>query len=345
MLTIAFTSALIDKLIWPSFCISPKVHFSYHEVLMNLIEKLYRSLKFIRQLELKVAEIYPSDKIKSPVHLSIGQEFVSVAVCEALRKGDYVAATYRGHAAYLAKGGSPEKLIAEMYGKETGCALGRGGSMHLIDSEVNVIGTSAVVGTGIPVATGYALTQKMKKTDDIVVCFLGDGATEEGCFYESLNFAGLHKLPILFVVENNKFAIHEPIEKRWAQPDLSKRVDGFAIRFKRHTGGDIVKLYEIAENIVSEIRSGQGPMLLEVDCYRWYQHVGPDTDFDQGYREKSVAQSWIDSDPLKVLESQLDKEGLESINELTQVNVEKAFSFAENSEFPKISELYDYVYK
>jgi pyruvate dehydrogenase E1 component alpha subunit len=312
---------------------------------MKKIEKLYESLCFIRQLELRVAEVYPSDKIKSPVHLSIGQEFVSVAICEALAKDDYVAATYRGHAAYLAKGGSPEKLIAEMFGKSTGCAKGRGGSMHLIDSSVNVIGTSAVVGTGIPVATGYALTQKMTKTGNVVVCFLGDGATEEGCFYESLNFAGLHKLPILFVVENNNFAIHEPIEKRWAQPDLSKRVDGFSVDFKRHNDGDIMTLHDIATSMIADIRSGKGPMLLEVDCYRWYQHVGPETDFDQGYRSESVGQSWVDNDPLKVLEAQLDSQVVDNIDQITQTRVEKAFTFAEQSEFPEISELFDYVYK
>ncbi len=314
-------------------------------ILMSITEKLYQSLNFIRQLELKIAEVYPSDKIKSPVHLSIGQEFVSVAICEALAKDDYVAATYRGHAAYLAKGGSPEKLIAEMFGKSDGCAKGRGGSMHLIESSVNVIGTSAVVGTGIPVATGYALTQKMKHTGNVVLCFLGDGATEEGCFYESLNFAGLHKLPILFVVENNQFAIHEPIEKRWAQSDLSKRVDGFSVDFKRHSSGDIMTLYDIATSMIAGIRSGKGPMLLEVDCYRWYQHVGPDTDFEQGYRSESDGQSWVDNDPLKVLEAQLNTDVVEDINNINQERIEQAFSFAEQSEFPQISELFDHVYK
>lgn len=312
---------------------------------MEKYTKLYESVSLIRQLELKVAEVYPTDKIKSPVHLSIGQEFVSVAVCEALSEDDYVAATYRGHAAYLAKGGCPNKLISEMFGKKTGCAQGRGGSMHLIDSDVNVIGTSAVVATGIPVATGYALTQKMKNTQNIVVCFLGDGATEEGCFYESLNFAGLHKLPILFVVENNNFAIHQPIEKRWAQSDLSKRVDGFSVGFKRHTKGDIVVLNELAIEMVNDIRMGAGPMLLEVDCYRWYQHVGPDMDFDQGYRSEETAQAWVDNDALKQLTSRLDHKMVEKIDLQVQEKVCQAFDFAENSEFPEISELFDYVYK
>jgi len=312
---------------------------------MKKIEELYESLCFIRQLELKVAEVYPSDNIKSPVHLSIGQEFVSVAICDALTKDDYVAATYRGHAAYLAKGGSPEKLIAEMYGKETGCAQGRGGSMHLIEPSVNVIGTSAVVGTGIPIATGYALTQKMKKTNNVVVCFLGDGATEEGCFYESLNFAGLHKLPILFVVENNNFAIHEPIEKRWAQPDLSKRASGFEVTINQYKGGDVIELHDIAITMIEAIRNGNGPMLLEVDCYRWYQHVGPEKDFGQGYRSEAVAEKWFSRDPFVILGEKLAENKKQEIDRRVTQKVSDAFEFAEQSEFPKPSELFNYVYK
>lgn len=310
---------------------------------MTHIENFYRQLKLIRQLELKTAEIYPSDKIKSPIHLSLGQEFVSVAFCQALQEKDYVAATYRGHAAYLAKGGSPEKLIAEMYGKETGCAKGRGGSMHLIGNEVNVIGTSAVVGTGIPVATGYALSQKYQQTNQVVLCFLGDGATEEGCFYESLNFAGLHKLPIVFVVENNGLAIHEPIHKRWADPNLLNRVAGFGLNVQRHSDGDIESLHQLAEQTIVSVRNGEGPALIEVDCYRWYQHVGPSTDFDQGYREETQAQKWLDSDPLNVLAAKISPDTKQHIDSEVEQQVVAAFTFAENSEFPGVDELHDYV--
>src|SRR5262245_15570518 len=163
------------------------------------LERIYRSLRRIRRAEEEVARIYPSDKIKSPVHLSIGQEAVSVGICDVLRPDDAVSPTYRGHAAFLAKGGSLRGLMAELYGKAAGVAGGKGGSMHLIDPPHNVIGTSAVVGTTIPVALGYALAFKRTRTDRVVVSFFGDGATEEGVFTESLNFAALHKLPVLFV--------------------------------------------------------------------------------------------------------------------------------------------------
>jgi len=165
-------------------------------------ERIYRSLRRIRRAEEEVARIYPTDKIKSPVHLSIGQEAVSVGVCDVLRPEDVVSPTYRGHATYMAKGGPLRELFAEMYGKATGVAGGKGGSMHLIDMSHNIIGTSAVVGTTIPLAIGYALTFKRLRADRVVASFFGDGATEEGVFTESLNFASLHKLPVLFVCEN-----------------------------------------------------------------------------------------------------------------------------------------------
>ena len=307
--------------------------------------ELYKKLHFIRLFEEKVAEIYPADKIKSPIHLSIGQEFISVAVCQFLNQQDYVAATYRGHAAYLPKGGDPKTLIAEMFGKESGCARGRGGSMHLISPEANVIGTSAIVGTGVPVATGYALSQKLNGTDDIVVCFLGDGATEEGCFYESLNFAGLKKLPILFVVENNKYAIHEPLSKRWADSSLAERVKGFGLQIYKHEQSDVHTLSELSGEIIQKVRAGEGPAILEVDCYRWYQHVGPNKDFDQGYRNEAESVYWIDNDPVKIIAQKLGCDEIMEIHQLNESRVKESFEFAEKSNFPNESELKNYVYK
>lgn len=189
------------------------------------LHRIYKSLRLIRRAEEEVARIYPSDKIKSPVHLSIGQESVAVGVCDVLGPKDAVSGTYRGHATYLAKGGSLKGMIAEMYGKDTGCARGKGGSMHLIEAKANVLGSSAVVGTTIPIAMGWALAAKMRKSGAVIAAFLGDGATEEGAFYESLNFASLHKLPIIFVCENNGYAIHTPLSKRWATEHLCQRRD------------------------------------------------------------------------------------------------------------------------
>ncbi|PYS41056.1 MAG: hypothetical protein DMG14_08575 [Acidobacteria bacterium] len=187
------------------------------------LASLYRKMFLIRRTEEEVARIYPSDKIKSPVHLSIGQEAIAAGVCDVLRPDDVVSGTYRSHASYLAKGGDLRAFFAELYGKDTGCARGKGGSMHLINMDQYILGTSAVVGTTIPIAVGYALALKRQGTGRVVAAFFGDGATEEGVFHESLNFAALHRLPVLFVCENNFLAIHTPIEKRWATRRLCER--------------------------------------------------------------------------------------------------------------------------
>lgn len=309
------------------------------------VEKLYRKLLFIRLLELKVAAEYPKDNIKSPVHLSVGQEFVSVGVCEALNQDDLVCATYRGHAAYLAKGGSANAFVAELYGKSAGCAKGRGGSMHLIEPNVNFLGTSAIVATGIPVATGHALAMTMRKSPQIVVCFIGDGATEEGCFYESLNFSALKSLPILFVVENNGFAIHEPLSKRWANADLINRAESFGVSAYQHSDGDLLTLVPLATRVIESIRSGHGPALLEVSCCRWLQHVGPLDESDVDYRDVSQIKNSKLIDPLDKLAGFLDMKLCKQIQTEMNEQIEEAFKFAENAVFPSASEVYDYVYR
>src|SRR5262249_50909889 len=192
-----------------------------------MYERLYRSLYRIRRIEEEVARVYPTDKIKSPVHLSIGQEAVSVGVCAALEPRDVVFGTYRGHALYLAKGGDMRRLVAELFGKATGCARGKGGSMHLIDTEAGGMGTSAVVGTTIANAVGYAYALQYRRRDAVVASFFGDGATEEGAFAESLNFAALKRLPVLFVCENNRYAIHTHQDRRQGLPDICRRARAY----------------------------------------------------------------------------------------------------------------------
>src|SRR5689334_16931872 len=183
------------------------------------LARIYGALYLVRRFEEEVARIYPEDKIKSPVHLSIGQESVAVGVCDALEQTDLAGGTYRGHAVYMAKGGDINALMAELYGKDTGCTRGKGGSMHLMDIKNNVIGSSAVVGTTVPIALGYGLALKKEGKGRVVTTFMGDGATEEGVFHESLNFAALKRLPVVFVLENNFYAIHTPIGRRQAVPD------------------------------------------------------------------------------------------------------------------------------
>jgi TPP-dependent pyruvate/acetoin dehydrogenase alpha subunit len=309
------------------------------------LERLYRGLRRIRRVEEEIARIYPSDKIKSPVHLSIGQEAVAVGVCAALRADDVVAPTYRGHAAYLAKGGDLGAMMAELYGKATGAARGKGGSMHLVAMDHFVLGASAVVGTTIPLALGYALALKREGKGRIAVAFFGDGATEEGVFYESLNFAALHRLPVLFVCENNRYAIHTPIEKRWATERLAERVGTFGIPPTRIEDGDVLKIHAWTEASAAAIRSGKsGPRFAECLTYRWREHVGPGEDYEAGYRSRAELAPWLKSDPVEQIGALIPAAERRRIDAAIEDEIAAAVAFAEQSPFPEPRELFTHVF-
>jgi TPP-dependent pyruvate/acetoin dehydrogenase alpha subunit len=309
-----------------------------------VLSRLYASALKIRRVEEAIARIYPSDKIKSPVHLSIGQEAVAVGVIDFLSAEDVVAGTYRGHASYLAKGGSLPAMFAELYGKATGCAGGKGGSMHLIGMDKNILGCSAVVGSHIPVAAGYALAIRARREKAIVACFLGDGATEEGVFSESLNFAALRTLPILFVCENNGFAIHEPLSKRWASNQLVERVRTYGIRAERIESGDIFAIRAAAGPLVDYVRSGQGPAFIECPTVRWKEHVGPNEDFDVGYRARPPAEVWPAQDPVVQLGARLTEDDRRRIEDEIDAEIAAAVDFAERSPVPDVREVYTNVF-
>jgi TPP-dependent pyruvate/acetoin dehydrogenase alpha subunit len=306
--------------------------------------RLYRSLYRIRRVEEEIARIYPTDKIKSPVHLSIGQEGVSVGVCEALETHDVVFGSYRGHAMYLAKGGELRRMLAELYGKIDGCARGKGGSMHLVDVARGVMGTSAVVATTIPNAVGYAYALKLRKERRVVVSFFGDGATEEGVFAESLNFAALKKLPILFVCENNRYAIHTHQSRRQANDDICGRVRGHGIAAHRIDENDVLALHELTQKMLAEIRVGRGPAFIECMTYRWLEHVGPGEDFALGFREREEAARWKEGDPVKALAARLEPSVRAQLEKEIEAEIAAALDFAEASPFPEPSELHRHVY-
>jgi pyruvate dehydrogenase E1 component alpha subunit len=301
---------------------------------------IYRKLRLIRRVEEEIARIYPSDKIKSPVHLSIGQEAVSVGVCSVLREDDVVSATYRGHAAYLAKGGSLSRMFAELYGKATGCAAGKGGSMHLIGMDKYILGCSAVVGTTIPIATGYSFALKREGLNRVVVSFFGDGATEEGVFYESLNFAALHRLPILFVCENNSYAIHTPLKKRWASTQICDRVRTYGISAASIENSDVLEVQQSALEVVEGIREGDtGPAFLECHTYRWREHVGPNEDYQAGYRPLEELWKWKDQDQVEAIGVRLQQSERAEIDAEIDAEIAAAVDFAERSPFPNSDEV------
>jgi len=309
------------------------------------LERIYRSLFRIRRVEEEVARVYPTDVIKSPVHLSIGQEAVSVGLCEALRPEDAVFGSYRCHALYLAKGGDLRAMIAELYGKVTGCAKGKGGSMHLVDAAHGVLGASAVVGTTIPHAVGYAYAVKLRREPRVVASVFGDGAVDEGVFYESLNFAALKQLPVLFLCENNGYAIHTHQRLRQAVPDACARARALGIPAERVDDGDVLRIAERASELVRALRNGRGPFFLECLTYRMREHVGPGEDWQLGYRERAEAEPWLRSDPILRLAEQIGSEARRRIEAEVAAEVADAFEWAERSPFPGPEELQSDVFR
>lgn len=316
-------------------------------LLINLYEQMYR----IRAVEEAIADNYPKGQMRCPVHLSIGQEAIPAAFTQVIRVSDFAVSTHRGHAHYLAKGGNLNAMISEIYGKSTGCAKGKGGSMHLIDLDVNFMGTSAIVGNSIPIGVGLALSAQLKKTNQISCVFLGDGATEEGVFYESVNFAAVRKLPVLFICENNLYSVYSPLSVR--QPkgrSIAKMVSAMGVEAAIGDGADIVSCYEIMRDAVDRVRNTGMPFFLEFSTYRWREHCGHSFDNDIGYRTEEEFLEWHAKDPLENLSHHLiaaDTSGLaniESIKARINSEINLAFNFAESSDFPDQSEAYTGVY-
>jgi TPP-dependent pyruvate/acetoin dehydrogenase alpha subunit len=308
------------------------------------VERLYRSIHRIRRTEEEIARLYPTDRIKSPVHLSIGQEAVSAGVCDALEPRDVVFGTYRSHALYLAKGGELNGMMAELYGKVTGCARGKGGSMHLIDAAHGVMGASAVVASTIPQAVGYAFALKLRGTGGIVASFFGDGAVEEGVFHESMQFAVLRRLPILFVCENNGYAIHSPLPERQPANAICERARSYGLPAER-VDDDVLALHARARERILAIRAGTGPAFLECMTYRWREHVGPGEDFHLGYRSRAEAQPWMERDARRRLAGLLDPATRARVEAEIEAEIAEAVRFAEESPFPPAEELHADLYR
>ena len=317
----------------------------------SLIVNLFRQMYRIRAVEEAIARYYPEGKMRCPVHLSIGQESIPAIFSQIIRPTDFAVSTHRGHAHYLAKGGNLNAMIAEIYGKSSGCSKGRGGSMHLIDLSVNFMGTSAIVGNSIPVGVGLALSSQLKKTDQISCVFLGDGAIEEGVFYESVNFAAVRKLPVLFICENNLYSVYSPLSVR--QPKgrvIAKMVEAMGLEVAVGDGHNIASSHEIIKNAVDKVRKSGAPLFLEFTTYRWREHCGHDFDNDIGYRTQEEFLEWQAKDPLNNLERELQQTSsqmaisLEKIKSEIDLEVKKAFDFAERSQFPAQSDAYDGVY-
>jgi pyruvate dehydrogenase E1 component alpha subunit len=314
-------------------------------------KKLYYDMLRIRLIEEAIADHYNEWEMRCPVHLCIGQEAIAVGVCANLRNEDYVMSTHRAHGHYLAKGGNLKAMISEIYGKATGCSKGKGGSQHLIDLDAGFLGSTPIVGSIIPIATGVAFGITFKGTQQISAVFIGDASTEEGVFTESLNFAALKKLPILFVCENNFFSVYSPLSVRQpAERDNLALARAYGIYADRGDGNNILDIYKITKKAVSHTQAGNGPAYLEFDTYRWREHCGPNFDNNIGYRTEAEYLAWRKRCPIDSFELKLKQEGMltgPSINQIkTEIGfeIEEAFTFAKTSPFPEALELYSDLY-
>ncbi len=317
----------------------------------DISKQILFQMKRIRYVEEEIARCYPEGKMRCPTHLSIGQEAVAAAVGLALETKDMAVSGHRAHAHYLGKGGNLKGMIAEIYGKATGCSRGKGGSMHLIDETVGFMGSTAIVGGTVPVGVGLAFGMKVKKSDQVSCVFHGDAAVETGAFFESVNFAVIKKLPVLFVCENNLYSVYSPLKVR--QPE-SRSISSMAAGLGMHTisgdGNDASEVYRKIRGSIEEIRFGRGPMFFEFSTYRWLEHCGPFYDNHIGYRSETEFLKWQAKDPIARFEremlknSTITKKELKSMDHIIAKEVEEAFIFALESPYPSIDSAFTDLY-
>lgn len=279
----------------------------------KLLLALYKKMYLIREAEAEIRREYPKDEMKTPMHMSLGGEAIAAGICQALPEDSHVYGTYRSHALYLAWTEETDKFFAELYGKTDGTSGGKAGSMHLASPEYGLIATSAVVGTTIPLALGDAFEAKYNGLNRITAVFFGDGATDEGVFWESLNAACLFELPLLFICEDNDLAIHIKKNRRRGYDSLKNVVRNFRCNVFEDKGNDAEKIYSLACAAIDLIRTKHQPSLLNLTYYRGLEHVGVNKDFDARYRSEKESIEWFKKDPLDTLKEKLSKDHLEEV--------------------------------
>ncbi len=308
---------------------------------------LYRQMLLIRRFEEKSMEVYVAGKIGGFCHVYIGQEAVAVGALSAIGKEDYVIASYRSHGHAIAKGMSPESVMAELYGKATGCSKGKGGSMHMFDKEVNFLGGHGIVGGQIPLATGTAFASKYQGTDKVTLCFFGEAAVNQGAFHESLNMAQLWKLPCIYICENNRYGMGTSLERAMSLQDIAQKACAYEMASEFVDGMDVLAVREATERAVARARKDYLPTLLEIRTYRFMGHSMSDPG---NYRTRAEIEKYQERDPIKLFSASLKEEKivddkvLEQIDKEVREEVERSVQFAEESPFPAPEELYTDVY-
>jgi pyruvate dehydrogenase E1 component alpha subunit len=299
--------------------------------------EFFRSMLRIRLIEEEIAARYAEQEMRCPVHLSVGQEAVATGICGALGPKDQIVSTHRCHSHYLAKGGNLPAMLAELYGKATGCCGGRGGSMHLFDSDAGVLASVPIVASSVALGVGAALAFKQRGEPNVCVAFLGDASIEEGVAHESANFAAVQMLPVVFVIENNGFSVYTPLQQRQPPRPLTAFAQAHGIPGEQIDGNDVVKVFESGRAAVERARAGGGPSVIVADTYRWREHCGPAFDNDLGYRSAVEAEAWQARCPVLACHGLLQERGLAAGSALERelrLELQEAFALAKAAPFP-----------
>jgi acetoin:2,6-dichlorophenolindophenol oxidoreductase subunit alpha len=299
---------------------------------------MYRRMLKVRYFEDRVKDLFAAGEMPGFVHLYLGQEAVAVGACAALRDDDYITSTHRGHGHIIAKGGDLKRMMAELYGKATGYNKGKGGSMHIADPSLGILGANGIVGAGLPIATGAALSAKLRKSGQVAVCFFGDGASNQGTFHEAINIAAAFDLPAVYVCENNLYAVGTRQSKVRKVEDIADRGIGYAIPGLAVDGNDVIAVYEACKAAVDRARAGQGPTIVECKTYRWRAHFEGEPD---NYRPPEEVQAWMEREPIAPYRKLLVGQGVLTEAEADEIGVQvrkeldEAVEFARQSPLPR----------
>jgi pyruvate dehydrogenase E1 component alpha subunit len=319
------------------------------EISKEKLLDLYNTMVKIRLFEDRIVDLYARGLVPGLAHLYLGEEAVAAGVCGVLREDDYITSTHRGHGHVIAKGADLKLMMAELFGKKTGYCKGKGGSMHIADMKIGILGANGIAGGGIPIAGGAGLSIKLRKTDQVSVGFFGDASSNNGTFHESLNFASVHRLPVVFVCENNKYGISVSQAKHQAIKDIAIRATSYDMPGVVVDGNDVFDVYGAASKAVRRARAGEGPTLIECKTYRWRGHHEGDPNQGRRYRTTEEIEEWKKKDPIprlaeKLLEQKaLTKKKMASIEAKVAEEIEEAVTFANQSEFPTVEEMYEDV--
>lgn len=312
---------------------------------------LFKQMLRIRTIELEIASRYRDQEMRTPVHLSIGQEAAAVGACAALEKEDYAFGTHRSHGHYLAKGGDLTAMLAELYGRSGGCCQGKGGSMHLVDLSVGFMGATSIVASTLPIAAGAAFASHLRNERRVTAVFLGEAAVEEGVFHESLNFAALHKLPLVYFCENNFYSVYSNMSVRQpANREVCELAKGHGVLSLQGDGNNVEDVYKLCKQAVDVARERKGPVFVELKTYRWREHCGPNYDNDIGYRTESEFLEWRARCPVEDLQTRLlhenvlNADALKQMQDACDAEVRSAFDAAKASPWPAPDQLMTHVY-